>query len=246
MIHSFFAYVMIEDPLSADQCQRILRIPQKRGIHPTLAYLNAEEVAQILKSIDRSTSMGRRDYVLLALLYDTGARVQEVLDLRPCDFRFDSPVHVKLTGKGRKERLCPLLPQTARLVGSFLKEQKRIASDSDVLFQNRGRQKLSRHGVRYILNKYLKTAGNGMESLLRRSVSPHSLRHSKAVHLLQSGVPLVTIKDFLGHADLRTTQIYAETDLEAKRKALQQGGSPVKATKVCKILPDILDWLESL
>jgi site-specific recombinase XerD len=245
MVHTFFEYIMIENPSLADQCQRILRIPQKRQIRKSLGYLSADEIKKILDEIDRLNTLGRRDYLLIALIYDTGARVQEVLDLKPCDFRFDSPAHVRILGKGRKERLCPLLPETLRLVIKYVEEYNRSISDSKPLFQGKGREKLSRHGVRYILKKYVKKAGKQMPSLLSRSISPHCLRHSKAVHLLQSGVPLITIKDFLGHADLRTTQIYAETDLEAKRKALQKGGSPVNNDQP-KIQDDILDWLENL
>jgi integrase/recombinase XerD len=246
MIHSFFGYVMAEDLRTADLCRRILRIPPKRQKRPALEYLSGDEIKQILESVDRASPNGRRDYLLLALLYDTGARVQEVLDLRPCDFRFDSPVHVRLTGKGRKERLCPLLPQTVRLVESFLKEHDRLITDSQPLFQNKRTRKLSRHGVRYILKKYLNSAAKEMPTLLRRSLSPHTFRHSKSIHLLQSGIPLVTIKDFLGHADLRTTHIYAKTDLEAKRQALQMGGSPVMVKNTPEIPADILHWLETI
>ena len=245
-IHSFFRYVINEDPLSADLCERVLRIPQKKETRPALEYLNGEEMKQILDSVDCSTPRGRRDYLILALLYDTGARVQEVLDVRPCDFRFGSPVHVKIKGKGGKERLCPLLPQTIHLVESFIKEHDRLTTDNDPLFQNKNGHKLSRHGVRYILAKYVRIAAKHMSFLLRRTISPHTLRHTKAVHLLQSGSPLVTIKDFLGHADVRTTHIYAETDLEAKRKALEQGGSPTRFSDTWKIPTDILDWLDSI
>jgi site-specific recombinase XerD len=246
MIHSFFSYIIGEDPLSAELGQRILRIPFKKNVHPALGYLNADETKNILESVDRTTAAGRRDYLLLALLYDSGARVQEVLDLRPCDFRFGSPPHAQLTGKGRKIRLCPLMPQTLRLVDGFLKERHRLQDDNEPLFQNRQGQKISRHGVRYILLKYVCLATEACSTLKNRTISPHTLRHSKAVHLLQSGIPLVTIKDFLGHADVRTTQIYVATDLEAKRKALQDSKSPTIYRKAPKIDADILDWLEKM
>ena len=226
--------------------QRVLRIPFKKNVHPALGYLNAEETKNILESVDRTSAAGRRDYLLLALLYDLGARVQEVLDLRPCDFRFGSPPHAQLTGKGRKIRLCPLLPQTLRLVEGFLNECHRLQDGTEPLFQNRQGKKLSRHGVRYILFKYVSLARETCSALKRRTISPHTLRHSKAVHLLQSGIPLVTIKDFLGHADVRTTQIYVATDLEARRKALQGSKSPAEYRKTPKIDPDLLDWLEKM
>jgi site-specific recombinase XerD len=246
MIHSFFSYIIGEDPLSAELGERVMRIPFKKCAHPALGYLNAEETKVILESIDRTTTAGRRDYLLLALLYDSGARVQEVLDLRPYDFRFGSPPHVQLTGKGRKTRLCPLLPQTLRLVCGFLQESHRMQDDAEPLFQGRQGQKLSRHGVRYILLKYVSKAGETSPVLRKRAISPHTLRHSKAVHLLQSGIPLITIKDFLGHADVRTTQIYVETDLEARRKALQTTKSPAEYRKSPKMAADLLDWLEKM
>ncbi|MFZ2956046.1 MAG: tyrosine-type recombinase/integrase [Candidatus Ozemobacteraceae bacterium] len=246
MIHTFFSYIIGEEPLSAELGARILQIPFKKDVHPALGYLNAEETKNILESIDRTTVAGRRDYLLLALLYDSGARVQEVLDLKPCDLRFGSPPHAQLTGKGRKTRLCPLLPQTLRLVEGFLKESHRSQDDTEPLFQNLQGKKLSRHGVRYILLKYVCLAMKACTDLRKRAISPHTLRHSKAVHLLQSGIPLVTIKDILGHADVRTTQIYVATDLEARRKALQDSKSPAVYRKEPKIDADILDWLEKL
>jgi len=131
---------------------------------------------------------GERDYVVLALLYDTGARIQELLDLRPTDFRFDSPAFVKITGKGRRERLCPLLPQTARLVASFLSEQRRLRKYKDTLFMNHCGQKLSRHGVRYILKKYLSGAQQKIPALGRCGISPHTTTACKGYALAPVGI----------------------------------------------------------
>lgn len=246
-IHCFFRYVFDVDPTHAALCQRILVISTKKCVRPTLGYLSAEEMETLLAQVERSTSKGQRDYLLLALLYDTGTRIQEILDVTPADFHLASPAFVRVLGKGRKERLCPLLPPTARVVSRFLEATGRSAEDSHLLFQNRRGEKLTRQGARYLLRQYLNQAAKVLPRLRRPGISLHTLRHTKAMHLLQSDVPIITIKDVLGHADVRSTEIYVQTDLEAKRKALEQAGTASKETRRSgKIAPDILDWLESL
>lgn len=246
-IHSFFRYILSREPVLAALCQRVLAIPFKKATQIALGYLSEEEMKHLLSQVDRSRPDGERDYLLLALLYDTGARVQELLDLKPTDFRLESPAFVRITGKGRRERLCPLLPQTARLVARFLSEQRRSSEDNGPVFMNRSRQKLSRHGVRYLLKKYLAGGQQKIPSLSRRGISPHTLRHTKAMHLLQSGLPLITIKDILGHADLKSTEVYVQVDLEMKRKALECAGTPSRIRKSGRpIGSELLAWLESL
>ena len=246
-IHSFFRYVMSREPALSSIGQRVLAIPLKKTIHEPLGYFNEEEMKLLLSQVNRSPRDGERDYIILALLYDTGARVQELLDLTPADFRFENPAFVNITGKGRKSRICPLLPQTARLVTGFLSAQKQAYDDKTPIFINHCGQKLSRHGVRYILKKYLMAAQQKMPSLARRCLSPHTLRHTKAMHMLQSGLPLITIKDILGHADVKSTEVYVQVDLDMKRKALEHTGTPSRARKSARhITPDLLEWLESL
>jgi site-specific recombinase XerD len=246
-LHCFFRYVLACEPTHAALCQRVLAIPLKKAIHPTLGYLSAEELENLLDHVDRETREGPRDYLLLVLLYDTGTRIQEVLDLTPADFHLGSPPFVRVLGKGRKERLCPLLPQTARLVSRFLEAAGQEGGAKRPLFQNRRGEKLTRQGARYLLKKYLSSAAEAMPRLARVGISLHTLRHTKAMHLLQSGVALITIKDVLGHADVKSTEIYVQTDLEAKRKALEQAGTPSQAAhRSRKIGPDLLGWLESL
>ena len=246
-LHCSFRYVLDCDPSHAALGQRVLAIPVKKAARPALGYLSAEELGSLLGQVDRSAGEGRRDYLLLALLYDTGARIQELLDVAPADFHLLSPAFVRVLGKGRKERLCPLLPQTARVVARFLEAEGRPGEDRGPLFRNRRGDKLTRQGARYLLKKYLGAAARAMPSLGRRGISLHTLRHSKAMHLLQSGVPIVTIKDVLGHADVKSTEVYVQTDLEAKRKALEQAGTPSQASpRSGKIAPDLLEWLESL
>jgi len=246
-IHSFFRYVLTREPTLSALGHRVLAIPIKKSTHEPLGYLSEEELRALLSEVDRSVPNGERNYVMMALLYDTGARVQELLDLTPANFRFESPAYVKITGKGRKNRLCPLLPQTARLVAGYLSDQKRTNEDINPLFLNHCGQKLSRHGVRYLLKKYLAGAQLKMPTLGRSGISPHTVRHSKGMHLLQSGLPLITIKDILGHADVKSTEVYVQLDLEMKRKALEQVGTPSNASKPKRHIPPyLLEWLESL
>lgn len=246
-IHAFFRFVLDREPALATHCQRVLALPRKKTVCPRLGALSEEELAHLLAQIDRATPAGERDYVLLVLLYDTGARIQELLDITPHDFRFAMPAYVRLVGKGRRERLCPLLPQTVRLVTRFLQEQGRTQGDGQPLLQNRGGTRLTRHGARYLLRKYLARAGASMPSLSRSGISPHTLRHTKGLHLLESGVPLVTIKDFLGHADVRSTEMYVEATMGMKKKALEQLGSPSKPKqRLPRLTPDLLAWLEAL
>lgn len=245
-IHCFFRYVLSRAPELASHCQRILAISFRKARRPALGYLGEKELGHLLAQIDRSAPQGERDYVLMALLYDTGARVQEVLNLKPADFREQSPSYVRILGKGRRERLCPLLPQTARVVARFLAEYPRPSPDAPIL-RNRRQEPMTRHGVRYLLNKYLAQGRKTMPTLERARISPHTLRHTKGMHLLQSGVPLVTIKDVLGHADLKSTEVYVQADLEMKRQALELVGTPARMPRRARRpKPDLLAWLATL
>ena len=245
-IHSFFRYVLECHPQCALTCQRVLAIPVKRTTRPLLGYLTETELAHLLQQMDRSTIEGERDYLLVALLYDTGARIQELLDLTPSDVRFTAPVIARLRGKGRRERLCPLLPQTARLISRYLARVGRPLDDRGPFFRNRLGQPLKRHGARYLLVKYLDRARLSMPSLRRSGISPHTIRHTKAMHLLQAGVPLITIKDLLGHADVKSTEVYVQIDVGMKREALARVGSPTTTTAAPRLAKDLLTWLESL
>ena len=248
-LHAFFRYVQAEEPAHMLQCQRILAIPLRRHARPTVAYLSKEELTEILAQPDLRTSEGRRDAVLLSVLYDTGARVQELIDLSVGDVRLDSPAQLRLMGKGRKMRAVPLLDNTIQLLHDHLQENHldRPEQFDKPLFQNARGQRLSRSGIRYILQKYLGRARSKRPSL-NRKVSPHTLRHAKGMHLLQSGISLDMIRDFLGHVDVKTTQIYARANLEMKRNALERitDSSPVRTIPTWQQNKDLLDWLRSL
>ena len=176
-IHCFFRYVLDCEPSHAALCQRTLVIPVKKAVRPSLGYLSDEEMGNLLGQVDRSSREGRRDYLLLALLYDTGTRIQELLDVTPADFHLTSPAFVRVLGKGKKERLCPLLPQTARVVSRFIEAEGQHADDMGPLFRNRRGEKLTRQGARYVLKKYL--GGRGQDDA-EAQPSRHQPAHAPA------------------------------------------------------------------
>jgi integrase/recombinase XerD len=181
------------------QCQKILAIPLRRHARPTVGYLSKEDLAEILAQPDLRNRRGRRDTVLLSVLYDTGARVQELIDLSAGDIRLDPPAQVRLMGKGRKMRAVPLMEKTVQLLRDHMLEYglNRPEQFNQPLFENDRGERFSRSGIRYILQKYVRKAQSTHPSL-NRTVSPHTLRHTKGMHLLQSGISLDMIRDFLG------------------------------------------------
>lgn len=178
----------------------------------------------MLQSIDRDSALGRRDYALFALMFNTGARVQEALDVRRRDVRLDAPPQVRLHGKGNKVRLCPIWPATAKLLRAFIDELPVPEGDpADApLFNNARGRPLTRFGVRYLLHRYVAAAVQRSPSMRGKSIHPHSLRHSTAIALLKSGVDFATISQWLGHASLNTTMRYARADIDLKRQAIAQ------------------------
>jgi site-specific recombinase XerD len=245
-LRSFYRFVADREPLAAMQCAAALRVPFKKGPRPALAYLDSEEVAAILRQPDRSTLIGQRDHALLAFLYNTGARIQEALSVRPSSIRLAAPAQVKLHGKGRKERICPLWPETAALLTALLKRQPR-PEDAPV-FVNRYAQPLGAAGVRFKLAQYVRTAAKDLPSLQNKHVHPHTFRHTAGVQLVAAGVDITVIRSWLGHVSLDTTNHYARANLETKRRALEQvdrstrPGSPPRWRRN----PDLLVWLDSL
>jgi integrase/recombinase XerD len=246
-IHAFFHFVAFRNPEHLDLAQRVLGIPFKRAQQRVIDYLEYEEIDSILKAIDRTTPQGNRDYALLAVMFNTGARVQEIAGLRACDVQLIKPFQVRLFGKGRKERYCPLWPQTAAVLRSFCKQRNLDSRSEAHVFLNHRAQPLSRFGIRHILSKCLGLAGESAPNLRKKRLHPHSVRHSTAVALLKSGVDLSTISHLLGHASPSTTSRYARLDLEMKRKAIAHV-KPVARRARTPWSRDrtILDWLESL
>ena len=247
-IDSFFTWMQSEDPARMARCQDILAIPAKRHDRPAVAHLSVDQTRHLLAEPNRSTSTGRRDATLLATLYDTAARVQELADLTVRDIRLDAPAMAALTGKGRKTRHVPLDTNTAALLAAYLAERQLDSPgrDDHPVFFNQHRSKLSRGGIAWILRKYQAQATD--PALAAAHLSPHVLRHARAMHLYDAGVPLPYIRDILGHVDLSTTEIYARASTEAKRKALEAAYVDVVSADLAEWnqSPELLDWLASL
>ncbi len=247
-IHSFFRYLGGRYPEHLDQSQRVLSIPFKRMTTATVEYLEFDEIIAVLQVIDRSRPSGRRDYALLALMFNTGARVQEILDLKASDLELAKPPSVRVHGKGGKERICPIWPETAQVLREYLEEQGIDPRKPATVFTNHRGEPLTRFGVRYILSKHFQKAAEIRPSLGRKKLHPHSIRHSTAVHLLKSGVDISTIAHWMGHASINTTNRYTAIDLEMKRNAIAKARPLAEENPTqpsWKQDPDILTWLES-
>jgi len=248
-VHAFFRYLQVEDPERMLQCQRILAIPVRRCPRPVVNYLPKGNVGRILAQPDLRTVRGRRDAVLLSVLYDTAARVQELIDVSVRDVRLESPAQIRLTGKGRKPRVVPLLTNTVALLSEYMSEHSLLDPEQATLplFPGRWNRRLTRSGVRYILRKYADRA-RATDATVPENISPHTMRHSKAMHLLQAGVPLPAIRDLLGHADVKTSDTYARHDAEAKRRALEKasGQTPTPGLPSWQANNDLMAFLRTL
>jgi len=248
-IHSFFRYVAGQHPQHLEQAQRILSIPFKRTGSREIAHLDFEEIQAVIKAVDADVGNGCRDLALLSLMFNTGARVSEIVGLQTGDLRLIAPCTVLLRGKGSKERTCPIWPETAGLLQRLLEWNNVPPSQSAPVFLNDRGARLTRFGARLILNKYVEKAALRRPSLKRKRLHPHSMRHSTALHLLRSGVDLSTIAHWLGHASVNTTNRYLSIDLEAKREALAKAKPLLKGGRRSgkwRHDPDLIDWLKAL
>jgi integrase/recombinase XerD len=247
-ISSFCTWMQTQDPARMACWQDILAIPAKKQARPALSHLTAGQARRLLAQPDRSTRQGRRDATLLATLYDTGARVSELADLAVRDIRLQHPALASLTGKGRKTRHVPLAGNTTELLAAYLAEHRldEPGHDDHPVFYGQHRARLSRGGIAWIISKYQAQIHDPL--LAGASISPHTLRHSKAMHLYEAGVPLPYIRDILGHVDLSTTEIYARASTEAKRKALEAAYPGIVTSDLPEWNqdPGLLDWLTSL
>jgi site-specific recombinase XerD len=199
-------------------CSQIRAIPFKRFTRKELSYLDKPEMDAILAAPDRRTEKGRRDHALLLFLYNSGARVSEAASLSIVDLnlRANQLGDVQLRGKGRKSRRCPLWPATATALLALVRNR----SPHEPVFLNRLGQAITRHGIHCMLRNHVRTASASHPSLLRRPISPHTIRHTTATHLLRAGVDINTIRAWLGHVSIDTTNIYAEVDLQRKAEVL--------------------------
>ncbi len=245
-LRAFFAFTAAREPAAIAQCAAVLRIPIKRAARPALSYLDAKEVEVILAQPDRRTPEGQRDHALFSFLYNTGARIQEALDLCPNAIRFAAPSVVRLFGKGRKERLCPLWPETVQILRTLLSRIPR--PDDQPLFVNRYGRPLGASGVRFKLAQYVSAAAFTVPSLATKAVSPHTFRHSAAVGLVAAGVDIAVIRSWLGHASIDTTAHYAQANLATKRSALERLTPPTASGRPArwKHNADLMAWLDDL
>jgi integrase/recombinase XerD len=248
-IHSFFRHVQSEEPSGIFHFQKIIAIPIKKAKKAVVEYLTPEAMKLLLEQPDKHTPKGRRDLTLISILYDTGARVQELIDIKVCDVILENPAVIILTGKGNKTRRVPIMKNALLLLQSYLTENKlnKPWKNEYPLFTNNQHHKLTKEGVAYIVAKYAESARK-TSTIVPPKVKVHMFRHSKAMHLLQAGVNLIYIRDFLGHVDLKTTEVYAKADTETKRKAIENAYPDL----IDSNLPDwskdqaLLSWLSEL
>lgn len=243
-LRAFFHYAASRDPANLATIQRILAIPSKRHDRPVLGFLSREQVDAILGALDLTTWSGRRDHALLATLYNTGARVSETLDLRVRDITRGRDGAVRLHGKGRKDRVIPLWKSTMRLLRTWL-DRDLVTPDSP-LFPNREGRRMSRSGVAHRLRLAVKAATATCPSLERLRISPHTFRHTTAMHLLQAGVDITVIAVWLGHESLTTTHRYVEADLAMKQRTLERLPDPGTRRTPSPPTDRLLSFLEKL
>lgn len=225
-IRSFFHYVAYEAPTHAGHIQRVLAMPSKRYARTLVTFLSRPEIDALLAAPDQRTWSGRRDHALLLLAVQTGLRLSELINLRPSDVSLGAGAHVRCMGKGRKERCTPLTKQTVAVLQTWSREPPR--KGTEMLFPNARGGRLSADGVQYLLAKHLAIARQTCPSLARKRITPHGLRHTAAMELLQAGVDRAVIALWLGHESLETTQIYLDADLTSKAAILAKM-TPVNA-----------------
>lgn len=249
-IRTFFKYLQTETVDYILHCQQIMSMPLKKTSTGSIGFLTLDGIKAILDAVDSTSKNGRRDLVLLSVLYDSGARVQELADLTAGDIRLHKPETIKLTGKGRKTRIVPLMEPTARLLTHYLNENHLNGKEHGQypLFSNRIGKKLTRAGITYVVKKYVDCTRKSHPALIPDVVSVHSFRHSKAMHLLQSGMQPIYIRDFLGHAEISTTERYAKCDGKMKREAFEAAYADTLPNKLPSWQQDdnLLMWLKSL
>jgi integrase/recombinase XerD len=245
-VRSFVQHLLRQDVTRAGQYGRILAIGNKRALRRAAVYLEPEEARAVIGAVDPRGRERERDHALLLFLYNTGARVSEALAVRVCDLRLERPRQVRFLGKGQKERICPLWSETASALRCIIPKGTR----EDLLFRNTRGEPLTRDGVAYLLAKYVRLAAQMIPALAKLRVTPHVMRHSCAVALLQAGVDVSVIRDYLGHASVATTSRYITTNLQMKRDVLEafwkRAGLSPAPLKKWRPSPNLLTFLENL
>lgn len=252
VIRDFFDYLATREPMLLAEAQQVAAIPIKRTSPPQIIYLEHDEINALFSSLPSSGPFALRDHALLLFLYNTGARVQEVADLRVAHLDLAPPPRSRLHGKGDKWRFCPLWDKTAALLRQLLAEQSPPPSLERPVFTSRSGHPLTRFGIYKIVRRHtIKILKRGVDGQ-PRTISPHIFRHTTAVHLLEAGVEINVIRAWLGHVSLETTNRYAEVTLKMKAEALKICEPPVNLSEVFphkpiwKDDPTLLNWLKSL
>lgn len=248
-LKTFSLFLTVKDISRAGEYQRIMALPLKKAPHKMIDYLEVDEINAVIEGIDRNDRRGQRDYVLLTLLYNTGARVQEICDLTVSSISLGTLPIVTLIGKGNKTRQVPIWSNTAKLLTTYLRNNQLLNKPASKLFMNACGQPLGRFGVRHIIKNRAKIAEDKCPGLKKKAIGPHTFRHTIAMHLLQAGIDLSIIRSWLGHVNLATTHTYVEIDMEMKRKVLNAyspSGSSGSLKGVLNKNKDILTWLDSI
>lgn len=245
-IRALFGFIAREEPSLLLHCQTIRTIPIKRTQHKTVGYLEENEMQALLNSINIDSRNGARDNALLLLLYNTGARVSEIVNLKLSDIRLEGTPQVNLLGKGNKYRDCPLWPETVEALKDYLMRRNAKDPSTQHIFLNANGAPITRFGVRYIINKYTATAQQKCPSITGKTVNPHTIRHTTAMHLLRSGNDINMVSYWLGHVSTNTTHVYVEIDMKMKLKMLQNAKAPDVQKPLPWQNPGVLEWLKAL
>ena len=245
-IRALFGFIAREEPSLLLHCQTIRTIPLKRTEHKTVDYLEENEMQALLNAVELNPRNGVRDKALLLLLYNTGARVSEIVGLNVGDLRLNDAAQVKLLGKGMKYRSCPLWPETVGALHDYLKHRTAKDPAAQQFFLNANGSPLTRFGVRHIIGTYATKAKRQCTSIAAKAVNPHTIRHTTAMHLLRAGNDITMVSYWLGHANTNTTHIYVEIDMEMKLQMLQKAAAPAVKKPLPWQKPGVLEWLNAL
>ena len=228
-LNSFIRFLMYEFPEHLDEYQKILGIPVKKAPHKEISYLKTEGVLLLINQVDLNWQNGLRDYVILSLLYTTGIRVSELIQIRIKDLSLQEPFTLLVHGKGQKSRYIPLMRSTIPFIQKYLVQKKydRPEKLDEWLFKNHMNEQFTRQGINYIVEKYSKMARKVAPDLIPGNFSPHKMRHTTAMGLVESGVDLIYIRDLLGHVSVKTTEVYARADAMHKRQAIEAASKEI-------------------
>ena len=248
-INSFIHFLMYERPEFLNEYQKILGIPVKKAPQKEISYLKTDGVSALMGSVDTHKTNGLRDYVILMLLYTTGIRVSELTNIRVRDLSLHEPYTLLVHGKGQKSRYVPLLKGTVPIIQDYLKRMKytRPEKMDEWLFVNHMNGQFTRQGINYILSKYGSMARKGSPGLIPADLSPHKMRHTAAMELVDSGVDLIYIRDLLGHVSVKTTEIYAKADAKLKRAAIEAASKEIVPPEEAQwdSNDDLKSWLKA-